>query len=465
MSNAPLALWWIRRDFRLSDHQVLSALAENGYQIQPVFIIDPHLIGQDADKRIHFLWEGLKILSRQIESTGGRLIVRRGEPLEQLQRLFTATGAAVIYAEEDYSPYARQRDQAVAQTLPLRRLPGITLHSPDWIRKQNGEPLKVYSAFRNHWQRLPKPESILKTPKIQWASCANCDSEPLPDSRAHPDFPAGEHHAQARLKQFIEDDIFEYAATRNRVDLEQTSRLSPYFHLGMISCGQAYLSARSALENALGHPALTESVTAWINELIWREFYQYILYHYPQVVQQPFREKYSQIQWRAAEDELRAWKNGQTGFPIVDAAMRQLQKTGWMHNRNRMIVASFLVKDLLINWQEGEAHFMRCLIDADVANNNGGWQWVAGVGTDAAPYFRIFNPTSQSQKADPNGDFIRQWLPELRAVPDRYIHAPHEMPPETQAQSGCAIGKDYPTPIVNHAAARERVLTAYKQGG
>jgi deoxyribodipyrimidine photo-lyase len=254
--------------------------------------------------------------------------------------------------------------------------------------------------------------------------------------------------------------VHAYAEDRNRVDLEGTSGLSPYLRFGMVSARQAVGAALDTREAAPNKSA-EKGADVWLSELIWREFYSAILYHFPQVRSHSFREKYRTIQWANDKTEFEAWCEGRTGYPLVDAAMRQLVQTGWMHNRARMVVASFLTKDLLIDWRWGEKWFMQHLLDGDPASNNGGWQWTAGTGTDAAPYFRIFNPVSQSTKHDPDGSYIRKYVPELTDVPDKYIHEPWTMPDDVQAEAGCVIGEEYPAPIVEHSWARERTLEAY----
>ena len=245
------------------------------------------------------------------------------------------------------------------------------------------------------------------------------------------------------------------------MDLEGTSQLSPYFRFGMLSARRAANEVFQLIHSARDANSLKGCQT-WLNELIWREFYTSILYHFPNVQKEAFQEKMRGISWRQSEEDLQRWKDGLTGYPVVDAAMRQLSQTGWMHNRARMIAASFLVKDLLINWQEGESWFMENLLDGDPASNNGGWQWTAGVGTDAAPYFRIFNPVSQGKKFDPRGDYVRRYLPELRKVPAQFIHEPWLMPLDVQQAAGAIIGRDYPGPMVDHSKVRIQTLAAYK---
>jgi deoxyribodipyrimidine photo-lyase len=293
-------------------------------------------------------------------------------------------------------------------------------------------------------------------------------SLPIPDQpviSSQVPFKAGEVEGLRRLESFTAvgaNSIYRYEEGRNRPDMAGTSSLSPYIRFGMLSLRQAVIAAGQAIWRAPDNQS-RQSAETWLNELIWREFYLSILYHFPHVRRRNFRPKFDAIEWDNDPQAFEAWCQGRTGYPIVDAAMRQLVRSGWMHNRTRMITASFLVKDLLIDWRWGERWFMQHLIDGDPASNNGGWQWAAGTGTDAAPYFRVFNPVLQSKKFDRYGGYIRRWLPELAGVPDQYIHEPWRMPDEIQKQANCCIGRDYPRPIVNHAAARKRALAAYKQ--
>ena len=270
--------------------------------------------------------------------------------------------------------------------------------------------------------------------------------------------------AQYRLKVFTDGPhapVFRYDEERNLPGIQGTSQLSPYLRFGMVSARQMVETAVSAITCATT-PTAHKGAETWLSELIWREFYQTILYHFPHVAWGSIRPQYDKIEWRNDPDEFAAWCNGRTGYPIVDAAMRQLSQTGWMHNRARMIVASFLVKHLLIDWRWGERWFMQQLVEGDPAANNGGWQWTAGTGTDAAPYFRIFNPTTQSKKFDADGTYIRHWVPELADIPIQYIHEPSKMPLEVQQQHNFVLGQDYPSPIVDHKFARQRTLDAYK---
>jgi deoxyribodipyrimidine photo-lyase len=465
------ALWWIRRDLRLGDNQALAAALAAAEQVVPVFVLDPALLASpySSAKRLAFLFDGLRSLDADLRQRGSRLVLRQGSPAAELARLRAETGAQAIFAEADITPYARRRDDHVQAQLPLRLLRGLTAQRPSVVVKDDGSPYTVFTPFSKRWLSLPLPalaDLLPAPPRI--ATPAGLDSLPIPESPALPasvPFPAGEAEAQRRLDAFVEGGdaaITRYRDERNRPDLEGTSRLSPYLRFGMVSARQAVVASRIARQAARTSDACYGSDT-WLSELIWREFYVAILYHFPHVRAGSFQRHYDHIPWANDEQDFAAWCEGRTGYPIVDAAMRQLVQTGWMHNRSRMIVASFLVKDLLIDWRWGERFFMQHLLDGDPANNNGGWQWTAGVGTDAAPYFRVFNPTAQGEKFDPNGAYVRRWLPALASVPDKYIHQPWTMPPSEQRRAGCVIGSDYPAPIIDHAFARERTLAAYAQ--
>jgi deoxyribodipyrimidine photo-lyase len=469
------ALWWVRRDHRLTDNQALAAALEYAESVIPVFVLDPALLASpDAgDKRVAFMLSSLHGLDSDLRTTGSRLIVRRGDPVEELALLARESGAQAVFAEEDPWPYARQRESRVAQTLPLNLTGGLTVHPPQAVLKADGTPYTVFTPFSRAWKALPLPasQSVLAAPE-QLSSVPEVASVPLPEEPKLPSevpFPPGETEAQLRLGIYTGGDgghdprvaaIYRYAEDRDRLSVEGTSGLSPYLRFGMISARQAAVTALEAVGTAPdGHSR--KGAETWLNELIWREFYMAILCHFPDVLDQSFRPDLRDIAWENDEAAFAAWCEGRTGYPVVDAAMRQMVQTGWMHNRARMIVASFLVKHLLIDWRWGERFFMQHLVDGDPAANNGGWQWTAGTGTDAAPYFRIFNPILQGKKHDPEGIYVRRWLPELDRVPDPYIHEPWMMPPDVQRDTGCIIGQDYPVPIVDHAWARERTLAAF----
>ena len=460
------AIWWIRRDLRLSDNQALAAALEQADAVIPVFILDPELLASPyvGQVRLAFLLAGLRALGVALRQRGSALIVRQGNPRQVLHELSRETSTDVIFAEADVSPYARRRDEQVMQELPLRLTPGVVIHPPAALRKADGTPYTVFTPFSRMWRSLPLPGRPLPAPE-HLPAVPPLASTGVPDAPQHSPlspFPAGEAEAQRRLDAFTSSTIHQYAEGRNRMDLEGTSGLSPYLRFGMLSARQAAWEARQA-------EARTQDISArrgadtWLNELIWRDFYAIILYNFPNVRQTAFRSELRGISWGNDPAGFAAWTEGRTGYPVVDAAMRQLKATGWMHNRARMITASFLTKDLLIDWRLGERYFMQHLLDGDPAANNGGWQWVAGTGTDAAPYFRVFNPVLQGLKFDPLGAYVRRWVPELAAVPVEFIHSPWQMPPDVQRRFGCIMGKDYPAPIVDHASARQRMLAAYRR--
>jgi deoxyribodipyrimidine photo-lyase len=462
------AIWWIRRDLRLFDSLALARALEGGRPVVPVFVRDPALLrsrhhGRSA-RRQAFLDAGLRALDADLRARGARLIIREGAPETALPALVTETGASIVVAEGDVSPYARRRDAAVRWVAPLELVGMPMVHHPTDVLKPDGTPYSVFTPFRRAWQArgLPTRSTLLPAPRTLPHVPGGLASAPIPDTAAPSTFPAGEAEALRRLRRFTRSakaTIQRYGADRDRVDRDGTSTLSPYFRLGMVSARAAVVAAREA------DPEATERTgpAVWLSELAWREFYLGTLFHRPRVLREASDVRRREIAWRDAPQHLRGWQNGCTGYPIVDAAMRQLMETGWMHNRARMIVASFLTKDLLIDWRLGEAWFMEHLVDGDPAANNGGWQWTAGVGTDAAPYFRIFNPVLQAKRFDPDGTYVKRWLPALARVPVPMVHEPWRLGPLEQQAAGCRIGRDYPAPIVDRRASRERTLAAYRQ--
>ena len=463
------SLVWFRRDLRDFDHAVLSAAASSAASIHCAFVFDTDLLTPlpSDDRRLSLIHAALTELDSALRARGGGLIVRHGRPVEEIPRLAERLGVAQVLAARDYEPYARRRDQAVVEALRpsgrvLRLVKDQVIFEPKEVVKPDGTPYTVFTPYRNAWRaRLERESSMLiaAEPALAPGQLAPLPSdEPGLPALSEIGFqqqplvlPAGMAGGRALLDAFLER-IDRYHLTRDLPALQATSRLSPHLRFGTVSI-------RALVSEALRRPS--EGAGKWLDELIWREFYQMILWQRPDVIDHCFRPEYDALLWRNDKTAFEAWCAGQTGYPLVDAAMRELAATGWMHNRLRMVCASFLTKHLGIDWRWGEAWFARLLLDYDLAANNGGWQWSASTGCDAQPYFRIFNPVSQSEKFDPQGAYLCRWLPELAAVPVKRRHAPWLMSAGEQAACGVVIGHHYPAPIVDHAAARQEALARF----
>jgi deoxyribodipyrimidine photo-lyase len=454
----------LRRDLRVTDNITLHYALRDAASVIPVFILDPSLLNSDqlAPARKQFLFDSLADLDARLRERGGRLILRRGDPARELSRLVRETQADAVYFHRDYTPYARARDARVTDALNALGVRVETfddnyLSAPEQVLKDDGAPYTVYTRFRLRFEErviIPNRYATrgdLNTPR----EIASLD---LPTQKRDDRFArGGETEALKLARAFIRraDGLRAYRDTRDFLARDATSHLSPHLHFGTVSVRELARAVRDADAGQQGK--------TWIDELVWREFYSNVLWHFPHAARGAFRRKYDAIAWENDAEKFAAWCAGRTGFPIVDAGMRQLNAMGWMHNRARMIVASFLVKDLLIDWRWGEKYFLQNLIDGDIASNNGGWQWSAGTGTDAQPFFRIFNPFLQGARFDPDGAYVKRWIPELARVPREYIHAPSTMPREIARRAGVEIGKDYPAPMVEHAIQRERALKIYRQ--
>ena len=470
MASSEPTLWWIRRDVRLHDNPALAAAIARGGAVIPVFVLDPAVLASRlhgaATRRRAFLFASLRELDRDLRARGARLVVRSGPPAQALEALVREAGAQAVVAEADASPYARRRDAAVRHAVPLELVGSTSVHHPSEVVKDDGSPYTVFTPFRKAWlaRPLPSARDVRRAPERFAPVPERIESDVLPPGESSADFPPGEAEGRRRLQAFTHGagaPIHCYGAERDRVDHDATSALSPYLRFGMVSAREAVVRALAAGAGCDG-PKARGGADVWLAELVWREFHLSILFHHPGVLRDAFNPRFRRLAYRRAPRDLAAWQQGRTGYPIVDAAMRQLGATGWMHNRARMIVASFLTKDLLLDWRDGEAWFMRQLLDGDPAANNGGWQWTAGVGTDAAPYFRVFSPVLQAKKGDPEGTYVRRWIPELARVPAPRVHEPWTLSPIEQRAAGCIVGRDYPAPIVEHHRARERALAAYR---
>jgi deoxyribodipyrimidine photo-lyase len=443
-----IALHWFRCDLRLSDNTALHAAISEADIVIPVFIFDPLILGaiDTGTPIVGFMLDSLGSLEKDVGAAGGKLVFRNGKVVDEMRSLLQATQASALYFNRDYEPNARRRDDAVSEMaatlgVEVHTYKDGVLHEPDEILKADGEPYRVFTAYSHSWRRLKKAVLLPKVRFKRSSGFKNPSSLRLPTAASLglaldiklP--PGGETAGRARLKEFASNNLLHYADRRDIPAMSATSGLSPHLRMGTIS-PRTVLAVAS--ESATKNHAAPKQFATFESELIWRDFYRQILWHFPHVATSSFKEKYNGLKWENDKRLFAAWCQGRTGFPIVDAGMRQLNTTGWMHNRVRMIVAMFLTKDLLVSWQWGERYFMQKLIDADLASNNGGWQWSASTGTDAQPYFRIFNPISQAEKFDPEGAYIRKYVPEVDT-------------------------RDYPAPIVNHAHQRVKALALFKR--
>jgi deoxyribodipyrimidine photo-lyase len=462
------AMVWFRRDLRLRDNPALRAALEGHDRIVPAFCFDERLLGgrYASGPRTQFLLECLAELRDGIADRGGRLFVRSGRPERELAKLAREAGCEQVHFAYDVSPFARLRGKRVAAALRAAGIepvahPGLNAVDVREIRTQGDKPYTVFSPFHRNWAGIERREALRAPRRIPVPSRPAAGRLPkLADLglRQEVSEPAhgGESEARRRLDVFLRADVRRYDDNHDALGADRTSRLSPYLHFGCLSPRQ--------VEERLPRGKGAE---AFRRQLCWRDFYHHVLFHFPRNARSEFQGRYrGSLRWSRSERAFDAWRVGRTGFPLVDAGMRQLRHEGWMHNRARLVVGSFLTKDLGIDWRWGERHFMRLLLDGDQANNNGNWQWIASVGTDPAPYFRrILNPALQMERHDPDGSYVRKYVPELRSVPDERLREPWRMSPEQQAQAGCVIGEDYPAPIVDHAEARQEALARYREAG
>ncbi len=465
----PLLLWF-RQDLRLHDNPALQAALTDADRIIPIYIHDDNTAWSPGAASRWWLHHSLTALAETLKQLGSRLIIRCGDSTPVLQQLIDETGADAVYCNRIYEPARLKQDIQRHRQLKERGInfsvyQGNLLREPDTVRNQSGQPYKVFTPFykcylREGWdhqtcnrpKQLPGVSTRIKSdklanlnllPKIKW------------DHGFYEHWQPGEAGAWKQLHRFLRNDLADYHQARDIPSLQGTSRLSPHLHFGEISV--------RAILAELDRQNLRHQGEGFIRELIWRDFAHSVLFHFPRTTDKPFDERFNHFKWKTSKKLLQAWQQGRTGYPIVDAGMRELWHTGTMHNRVRMIVASFLTKNGMVHWKEGAKWFWDTLVDADLAANSMNWQWVAGCGVDAAPYFRIFNPVTQSQKFDKQGLYIRQWVPELADLPNKHIHEPWKVPEDVQQETGCIIGKDYPEPILDLKATRDAALQAYKQ--
>src|ERR1700733_3228052 len=481
----PVSIVWLRRDLRLDDHVALYHAARASERVVCAFVLDPVLLRgpRVGAPIVQFFFESLRVLRERLRALGSDLALLEGDFGAELLALARRTGARAVFYNTDYDPDAVARDERVKLRL---RDAGLDVHASvdhvyfgaDEVVQDGGRPDTVYTPYRRRWNArlaaLPhhpvRSESAARRKLLAADAVGATRAVPRPEDYGHACSDAyprgGLVEARRVLKRFLTHGAADYAERRNVPARDGTSRLSPHLRAGTIGIRTVVRAAAQLRERWAQHGARylrpdPAGLDAWLGELVWRDFYQQLLAHHPRVAHEPFAEAAQEIAYAHDPAMYAAWCEGRTGYPVVDAAMIQLNTTGWMHNRLRMIVASFLTKHLLIDYHDGERYFEQHLADADLAANNGGWQWSASTGTDAAPYFRVFNPTLQGKTFDPDGDFVRALIPALRNVPAKYVHEPWTIPPLLQAELGCVIGRDYPAPIVDHAFARQRALDAY----
>jgi len=467
------SLVWFRRDLRHFDHAALSAALRESAAVYCAFVFDREILDRlpdQADRRVEFIHGSLAELDARLRDGGGGVIVRHAFARDSLPELAQALAVDAVYANHDYEPLAIARDATVGQALAARGRRFLTFKDQvvferDEILTQSGRPFGVFTPYRNAWLKALRPAHCESHPvEAHWHALAPIPAEldaPPPSldalgfARTNLALAPGVSGGARRFAEF-QERMDRYRDARDFPALKGPSYLSTDLRFGTVSVRQLAQYAHARSLHAGGEGAAT-----WLNELIWREFYAQILWHYPHVAQRAFRPEYDALEFRNDPRQFAAWCSGATGYPIVDAAMRQINQTGYMHNRLRMIAASFLVKDLLIDWRWGERYFAAKLNDFDLASNNGGWQWAASTGCDAQPYFRIFNPVTQSERFDAQGKFIRHYVPELTALRDDEIHAPWLLPGTVLRERGVLLGRDYPAPIVDHALARQQALAMF----
>lgn len=470
---SPPTIVWFRRDLRVEDNPALTVAAAGGQPVIGLFVLEegPDVRPLGGAAR-WWLDRSLRALAASLEARGSRLILRRGPPREVVRQVVEETGAGGLFWNRRYTPGPVKRDTELMETLDVagldvRSFNASLVNEPWRVKTGQGGPFKVFTPY---WRKaratvedaplLPAPERL--NPPGGWPRSDVIEDWALsprtPDWSEGFAWTPGEAGAHDQLEQFIAQALAAYGEGRDQMALGGTSGLSPHLHWGEIGPRQI----RRRLQLAQDQGASHGQCEAVLRQLGWREFNCQLLFHFPDLAKANLRPEFDAMAWRDDPDGLRAWKRGRTGYPVVDAAMRQLWASGWMHNRARMVVASFLIKDLLIDWREGEAWFWDTLVDYDAANNAANWQWVAGSGADAQPFFRIFNPVTQGEKFDPGGAYVRRWIPELADLPDDVIHAPWLADPVTLRTAGVDLGRTYPHPMVDHKAARERALAAYR---
>ena len=469
MTAERASIVWFRQDLRLADNPALAAAIERELPVACVFIWAPDEEGDWPPGSASRWWlhHSLASLDAQLRERGSRLIIQRGPTLDALRAIIAETGADAVFWNRRYEPAVVRRDAHVLRSLKqagvqVAHSNSALLFEPHEVQTGQGKPYQVYTPFWKACLAKPAPDEPLPAPDQIYGVTPGLESFALDELKLLPKIPwdrgfyhawdPGEPAALNELSRFVAERISDYPEARDVPAEPGTSRMSPRLHFGEIGPRQVW-AAVSVKPQAAGG--------AYLREIGWREFAHHILHHFPQTTRSPLRERFEKFPWQTDAAALKSWQRGRTGYPIVDAGMRELWETGWMHNRARMIVGSFLTKDLLVSWTTGARWFWDTLVDADLANNTLGWQWIAGCGADAAPYFRVFNPVSQGAKFDGEGAYVRRWVPEISGLPDAVIHEPWSTAADELARVGVTLGETYPEPMVGHAAARKRALEAY----
>ncbi len=470
---------WFRRDLRLTDNYALTQACEKNDPVYPVFIYDPASESpwEPGGALKWWLHESLSALKTELHRHNTELIIREGDSLTVLRELIKETGATSVYWNRLYEPTNIPRDTDIKKKLnddniDAKSFTGYLLFEPQEIKTKAGDPYKVFTPFWNYMSSLDDPPAPLEKPSFvnPGAYPKSLDIEDLkllPQIKWYDGFSdlwtPGSKGAWSRIEEYTPEGLGRYGSNRNDPSVDGTSRLSPHLHWGEISPTEVWYRVKGLLESGQLTTSQKKSAWGYLRQLGWREFSAHLLFHFNHLDLKPLRPEFKEFPWKKNRKAFEAWQKGQTGYPIVDAGMRQLWKTGWMHNRVRMITASFLVKHLLIPWQEGAKWFWDTLVDADLGNNTMGWQWTAGCGADAAPYFRIFNPITQGEKFDPKGEYTRVWVPELKEMPAKYLYKPWEAPSAILDSANVKLGKNYPNRIVEHKVGREEALAAYQK--
>jgi deoxyribodipyrimidine photo-lyase len=454
-----VAIHWFTSDLRMTDNAALAAGAERN-AVAAVYVLDPVVLRRHADapRRLAFMAACLQALDALLAEQGSRLVVLEGDAADELPRVAIRLGARVVSHAANYEPGARERQRRVATVLAqagiaVRSRDAAFVHPPGTVRKENGEPYRMFGAFARAWTRhsvaarAPIPRAWVPRAALRGVGTA-CPAAGLEVPSA------GERAARTRLATFLRSRLAAYETERDRLAADASSRLSHHFRWGTLSGAEAW---RQAMAAGARTPALARAARTWVRQLAWRDFFAHLLLAFPRLAREPMRSL--DVRWRIDDAAFRRWQAGETGVPLVDAGMRELAATGLMHNRARMVAASFLTRQLLLDWRDGERHFMAGLLDGQLSQNNGNWQWIAGTGTDAQPLHRIFSPVRQGERFDPEGEYVRRWIPELARVPAPHVHAPWSLAPLERR----ALCPDYPPPIVDLDIARGRALAAFEQ--